>query len=56
MMEETSEVKLIHKIVDILGGGALGAVIILGYLFLSVGVVLLLLFIIKLLHQLIVGA
>jgi len=56
MMEETSEVKLIHKIIDILGGGALGTAIILGYILSSVAVVLLLLYLIKLLHQLIVGS
>ncbi len=56
MMEETSEVKLIHKIIDIIGGGALGTAIILGYILSSVGVILLLLYLIKLLHQLIVGS
>lgn len=55
-MEETSDRKLVNRIGDILGGGALGIAIILGYILLSVGIVLFLLYIIKLLHQLIVGA
>ncbi len=55
MMEETSDIKLVHRIVDIIGGGALGTAIILGYILSSVGVVLFLLYLIKLLHQIIVG-
>ncbi|OLS30359.1 MAG: hypothetical protein HeimAB125_19520 [Candidatus Heimdallarchaeota archaeon AB_125] len=55
MMEQTSERKFTDKLIYILGGGALGAAIALGYILLSVGVVGLLLYVITLLHQLIVG-
>ena len=55
MMEETSKRKFSEKLIDILGGGALGTVIVLGYIVLSVGVVMFLLYLIKLIHQLIVG-
>ena len=55
MMAETTEFTFKDKLVRILGGGALGTAIILGYILASVGFVLGLLYLIKLLHQAIVG-
>ena len=56
MMVKTERRKFTDILINIFGGGTLGALIVAGYIALSVGVVLFLLWIIKLIHQLIVGS